>query len=400
MCQKIGQLLIVGFGGFKQNDQGQTYWNDINGTVFNQQSNVAKDIADQHVGGVILFRRIYWDKNTGQYVKNRNIVNEKQLIELTKALQAYNNKTRQQQKLPPLPLIISIDQEGGAINSLSFTNLPNYNAQALGKNDAMHMNDATKHQQVLDFTRQYALQTGRLLHRFGINLVFAPDVDVNINPVNPIIGALGRSYSDNPHIVAEQAAQMVSGFHQENVTPALKHFPGHGSSTGDTHKGLVDVTKTYQKDKELMPYKILIGNGYDDFIMSTHVINGQIDHTQCVPGDASNEQTWCPGTMSYKTLTELLRNELHFKGVIVSDDMEMDAIAANYPLQTALEKALNAGVDMFIVANHEADNTSKFVDTIARLVQSGKIKPSRIEDAYQHVIAAKQKIIKIQSNKP
>lgn len=171
MCQKIGQLLIVGFGGFKQNDQGQTNWNDLNGTVFNEQSNVAKDIADQHVGGVILFRKVYWDKNTGQYVKNRNIVNEKQLIELTKALQAYNNKTREQQKLPPLPLIISVDQEGGAINSLAFTNLPNYNAQALGKNDAMHMNDATKHQQALDFTRQYALQTGQLLHRFGINLV-------------------------------------------------------------------------------------------------------------------------------------------------------------------------------------------------------------------------------------
>lgn len=338
-CQKIGQLLIVGFGGLDQDPEGKVVWRDPNGTRFKEDSNIAKDIADWHIGGVIFFRNTLRHQQTGKLIRDRNIQSGEQLTQLTSALQAYNNKVREQQKLQPLPLITSLDQEGGLVNPLVFAKeLPNYTPQALGANQAMNAADPQKLHNALAFTLDFGKKTGASLRKYGINLDFAPDVDVNINPVNPIIGGLARSYSDNPEIVANQAAQMISGLHSENIMTTIKHFPGHGSSTGDTHKGLVDVTNTYQMDKELAPYKILIGQGYNDFVMSTHVINGQIDRTQCAPGEANNPETWCPGTMSHKTLTELLRNQLHFNGVIVSDDMSMNAISTHYSLATALEK--------------------------------------------------------------
>lgn len=390
-CQKIGQLLIVGFGGIDQKPNGDMTWNDPNGSQFKENSYIARDIADNHVGGIIFFNKIWRQPGTGKIIRDRNIESGEQLGKLAHALQAFNTKSRQQQHLPPLPLILALDQEGGVVNPLVYVaRLPNYTPQAMGTNEIMHSSDSGKRQAALAFTLEYAKQTGAALQRYGINLNFAPDVDVNINPVNPIIGGLSRSYSDDPAVVANQAQQVIDGLHSAGVMATLKHFPGHGSSTGDTHTSLVDVTDTHQMDKELVPYKTLIGQGYADFIMSTHVINGQIDRTPCVAGDANDPQTWCPGTMSYKTLTELLRNQLHFNGVIVSDDMGMAAIAKHYPLEVALEKGLNAGVDMFIVSNHEFDNTTEFVNTIAKLVRDGKVPESRIDDAYQHVVAAKQ----------
>lgn len=392
-CQKIGQLLIVGFGGIDMTPEGKIIWNDPHGLVFEKNSHIAKDIADWHVGGVIYFRTTWRQKPTRKLIRDRNIQGEEQLTQLSSNLQAYNAKVRAEQKLPALPLIITVDQESGLINALGFSPaLPNYTAQALGKNEEMAAADPQKLQNAKEFTLKFGEQTGASLKEYGINLDFAPDVDVNINPINPIIGGLSRSYSDNPQIVADQAQQFIQGLHHQNIMATIKHFPGHGSSVGDTHKALVDVTNTYQMDPELLPYKVLISQGYADFIMSTHVINGQIDRSQCIAGDFNDPQTWCPGTMSYKTLTELLRNQLHFQGVIVSDDMSMAAIAEHYPLELALEKALNAGVDMFIIANHDFDYTPEFVMAIAKLVRDGKVPQSRIDDAYQHVLAAKQRL--------
>ncbi len=397
LCEKIGQLLIVGFGGLDQTPQGEITWRDPNALHFKSNSLVARDIKDWHVGGVIYFRGQFRREKDGKLIGDRNVQSRVQLSELSRDLQRYNDTVRQQQHLSPFPLFISIDQEGGLINPLVFIkNLPNFTAQARGENENQNWNDPSKRQAALDFGRKYGQITGAALKACGINLDFAPVVDVNINPVNPIIGGLSRSFSNNPDIVADQAQQFLLGLQEEKVLATLKHFPGHGSSTGDSHKGLVDVTNTYQMDKELLPYKKIIDQGYTDFIMSTHVINGQIDRTPCAPGDPQNPENWCPGTMSYNTLTGLLRKQLHFEGVIISDDMSMAAITGHYSLETALEKALSAGVDMFIVANHDANYTPKFVITIAKLVRDGKIPPERIEDAYQHVIAAKQKLLNSQ----
>ena len=258
LCQKIGQLLIVGFGNMDHDDQDKITWNDPNGTQFKKNSYIARDIADWHVGGVIYFRGEIRDPLTGVAIRERNIENDVQLAQLSRDLQAYNAKVRQRDHLPSLPLIISIDQEGGIVNPLYFDHdLPNFTPQSLGKYETMNLNDPQKHQAALAFTNNFGKLTGASLRKYGINLDFAPDVDVDINPVNPIIGGLSRSFSDNPEVVASQAGQFLTGLHSSHILATLKHFPGHGSSSGDTHKALVDVTNTYQMDKELMPYKIL-----------------------------------------------------------------------------------------------------------------------------------------------
>ena len=174
------------------------------------------------------------------------------------------------------------------------------------------------------------------------------------------------------------------------IIPVLKHFPGHGSPLGDSHIGLVDATNTYQKDKELQPYYRLTAEGYDGMVMTTHVINGQIDQTQCKAGLKTDRSTWCPGTMSKKTLTDLLRNKMGFRGLIVSDDMTMGAIAREYDLRGAFKNSINAGVDIFIVANNYQDQTDEIINTIARLVKDGDIKRETIDAAYGRIFNFKK----------
>lgn len=149
------------------------------------------------------------------------------------------------------------------------------------------------------------------------------------------------------------------------------------------------MTKDFEMDKELLPYQNLIQSGFQDMIMISHVINGQIDKTQCRAGNINDSTTWCPGTMSYATVARLLRDKLGFKGVIISDDMTMGAIANEYPLEIALEKAINAGVDVFIFANNYEYETEKAVNTIAKLVKEEKIKIERIEESYKRVTELK-----------
>lgn len=416
-CSKIGQMLIVGFGGLKQDDNGKILWQDPDGTVFNKKSMIAKDIKFNRIGGVILFLREFRQNKTGNFIRYRNIQNPDQLSTLTSALKNYSDQTRKEDKLEELELIISIDQEGGMVDRLPKElgfQPENIIPQAFGANEEKTLAVGSKmtstastissttmstmtpmtsngiRNPTLDQTYQYANQMAAQLNNLHFNINFAPCVDVNINPLNPVLGGRGRCFSSNYQIVIDQAWEFIQAFHNAGIIATLKHFPGHGSSLGDTHEGLVDVTDTYHKMDELEPYRELINRGYEDLIMTTHVINGQIDRTQCKPGPMEDRTTWCPGTMSYATLTSLLREQLGFKGVIVSDDMTMGAIANEYPLEIALEKAINAGVDMFILANYTSHQTSEVINTIARLVIEGKVQQSRIDDAYNNIVKLKK----------
>jgi len=402
MCHKIGQMLIVGFGGLKQDTEGKILWEDPNNTLFKENSNIANAIKNQYIGGVILFSRPYRQSPTEKFIRDRNIQSAEQTAKLTADLENYSKQMRKDQSLPEIPLFISVDQEGGMVDRFpkgkDFSG-PNLLPQALGANEERALSEQSRDPESTDRlqksllqTRQYADQMATRLNRLHFNLNFAPCVDVNINPLNPILGGLGRCFSANEAIVAHQAWEFVQAFHQQGILATLKHFPGHGSSLGDTHLGLVDVTDTYNKDKELSPYQRLIEEGYEDIIMTTHVINGQIDKTQCKPGSRSDPKTWCPGTMSQTTLTKLLREQLGFKGVIVSDDMTMGAISDEYPLDFALEKGINAGVEIFIISNNTSDKTEFMVNTIAALIKSGKVQPSTIDKAYQHIVAVKNRI--------
>lgn len=404
VCAKIAQMLIVGFGGYSQDDKtGQVTWDDINHITFNEKSNIARDIA-QHIGGVVLYTQQNRDILTGQFRRDSNIQSPQQLEKLNRDLQAYAAKVQWPDELP---LLITIDQEGGIVDRLPSA-LGFHQHQtvlfplALGVNEELGFSDPVKRSKALQDTYQYALQMANELVANHVNVNFAPDVDVNTNPLNPIIGGKGRSFSANPEIVADQAWQFVQAFHIKGLIPVLKHFPGHGSSTGDSHEGLVDVTNTYDAGKELEPYRILLQKGYVDPIMTTHVINGQIDRSQCKKGLPEDPATWCPGTLSYKTLTVKLRGELGFKGVIISDDLTMGGITHYYApldfehaLPLILEKAINAGVDMFIIANHDNDYTQKVINTIGQLVKDGKIKVEQIEEANKRIVTLKQRMLSL-----
>jgi len=396
LCYKIGQMLIVGFGGFAQTADGAVVFNDSNSSVFNEESLLASDIRQAHIGGVIFFSEPVKDVRTQTFIRYRNIVNPQQLIQLTTAILNYSRQTNKAQGLPNLPLLLAVDEEGGGVDRLNaaqgffqqVTLLP----QALGMDEQMSGGNTVKKKRAWAAAKSQADLIAKTLHLYHFNVDFAPVVDVDVNPVNPIIGGRGRSFSSNPAIVVNQAKIFIQALHQYGIVAAIKHFPGHGSSSGDTHAGLVDVTDTYQPSKELYPYEALFKLGYVDMVMTTHVINGQIDRSQCKKGAFDDHLTWCPGTMSKKTLTGLLRNKLKFNGVIVSDDMTMGAITKEYPLPLALEKAINAGVDMFIVSNNQSNETMKMVNTIARLVKQGKIKRSTIDRAYQRIAKLKKRV--------
>ncbi|ACF12716.1 Beta-N-acetylhexosaminidase [Chloroherpeton thalassium ATCC 35110] len=337
---KIGQLLMIGFRGLHVADS----------------SKVIVDIRQQRIGGVILF-----DYDLPLKQASRNIQSPEQVCALIKELQA----------AAPIPLLIAIDQEGGRVNRLKekFGFPKSVSAAWLGEVNS------------LDSTQKYAEQTAKTLAALGINLNFAPVLDVNTNPENPVIGKLARSFSENPEIVAEHGLATVKAFHQFGVLSAVKHFPGHGSAWNDSHKGLADVTETWQP-LEIEPFKRVIQAGECDMVMTAHVFNAKLDTT-------------FPATLSQNVITGLLRKELGFDGVVVSDDMQMEAIRSFYGLETAVRLALNAGVDLLVFANNsvfEPDIAERAHQMIRAMVLQGKVSRERIDASYQRLMKLKSRL--------
>jgi beta-N-acetylhexosaminidase len=338
--QKIGQMLIIGFRGDK----------------IDRTSYISKAMNVLNLGGVILFDK----DNPSSGTEKRNITSYNQ----TKTLIANLNK------YSPSPLFISVDAEGGYINRLKekygFINIPS--AEQMGKG-------------TIEETKNQADTLGRELKDLGINMDFAPVVDVNVNPENPVIGYLKRSFSADPEKVYEYASSFINGLHQNNIITAIKHFPGHGSSTSDSHLGIVDVTNTY-KQEELIPYQKLIENGYSDMVMTAHIINTNIDPTY-------------PSTLSPLFIKNILRNQLKFTGVVVSDDMQMGAIVDNYGYDEAIIRAINAGCDMLIISNNGKTYSEQApydaVNIILKAIEKGEISEQQINDSYGRIQALKEK---------
>jgi beta-N-acetylhexosaminidase len=221
----------------------------------------------------------------------------------------------------------------------------------------------------------------KTLAELGINLNLAPVVDVNTNPDNPIIAKYERSFSADPEIVTEHALEFIKAHHEQGVLCTLKHFPGHGSSTGDSHLGVVDVTDTWART-ELEPYANIIQAGQADAIMTAHVFNANLDSEY-------------PATLSRPTITGILREELGYGGVVISDDMQMGAIADHYGFETAIQKSIEAGVDIIAIANnsvYEEDIAARTVALIKQLVQDGRVDEARIHESYQRIQRLKSKL--------
>ncbi|WP_304545905.1 glycoside hydrolase family 3 N-terminal domain-containing protein [Sulfurimonas microaerophilic] len=338
--QLIARMVIVGFEGDR----------------LEQNATIIQDLKNYPLGGVILF-----DKNLKEPSKTKNIIDPKQLQELTKTLQ--ENATQ--------PLFISIDQEGGKVARLK-------------PEEGFYKAPSAKEIATLSLaeSRIFYKKQAQMLQENGLNLNFAPVVDLALNPENKVIAGLERSYGKTPRDVVSYASIMIEEQNRAGVLSVLKHFPGHGSSLGDSHKGFVDISDTWS-EIELDPYKQLIDQNKIDLIMTAHVFNKHLDPNY-------------PATLSYNVNTKLLREQLSFRGVIVSDDLQMKAISEHYSLKEALTLAINSGVDMVLFGNQLGSNTpEEIIETIFTEVKEQHIPLKRIVEANNRIEAlhTKQKIV-------
>jgi beta-N-acetylhexosaminidase len=218
----------------------------------------------------------------------------------------------------------------------------------------------------------------RTLADVGVTLNLAPVVDLAVNPDNPIIAAVERSYSADPSVVTAHASAFIEAHHAAGVRCAIKHFPGQGSAGADTHLGVVDVTDAWT-DVELEPFRALAADRLPDAVLTAHIFNAALDAEH-------------PATLSGATVDGLLRDRIGFQGVVISDDMQMGAIRDAYGLDEAIGLAIDAGVDVLLVANqlvYEPDVAVRIVDLVERLVSDGRISEARIDASYLRMAALK-----------
>ena len=334
-----GQMIMVGFRG-----------------ISSEELPIIKIIQDCYLGGVILFTR-----DCDPSLETRNIDSREQLHALLAGLHAES----------PYPLLTGIDQEGGKVRRLKweqgFAPLPP--AEELGKG-----NPAA--------TRLAAGRSAAEMKELGINLDFAPVVDVNINPDSPAIGLIQRSFSADADTATAHARAFTQGLHAHGVLNCLKHFPGHGSASTDTHLGITDISQTWHPEQELYPYKILISEGLADLIMAGHLMNSNIDAQY-------------PASLSQLTITGLLRNKLGFDGVVISDDLQMGAITSQYSLEEAILLAIQAGTDILLCGNnvyYDENLGRQMHNIILNLLAEGKISRERLEESYSRIRRLKEKL--------
>ncbi|MDW8467478.1 MAG: glycoside hydrolase family 3 N-terminal domain-containing protein [Chloroherpetonaceae bacterium] len=340
---KIGQMVMVGFRGLSVADT----------------SAIVQDLRQRYIGGVILFD---YDVPAKSPVRNiESPAQVRQLIHRLKQIAAEHST---------LPLFVAIDQEGGRVARLKekFGFQRTVSAAYLGT-------------QPLDSTRFYAARIAKELASLGININFAPCVNVNLNPENPVIAKYERSFSADARQVARYAEAFIDEHRKQGILTTLKHFPGHGSSRSDSHVGFVDVTAVWSPE-ELMPYRTLIQAGKVDMVMTAHIFHSGLDSA-------------LPATLSQNVVKRLLRDSLQYKGVVVSDDMQMKAISAQYGLETAIKYALLAGIDMLLFGNnldYDPEIARKATACIKQLVADKVISPARIEESYQRIVALKLRL--------
>lgn len=337
---KIGQMFMVGFKGFEAADT----------------SHIRRDIEDLNLGGVILF-----DYDVPSGTPNRNIESPEQVRNLIGSLQ----------DLAETPLLMAVDQEGGRVARLKtdrgFVN--HVSANHIGNVDRT------------DSTRYYAALMADQLRDLGFNVNFAPVVDLNTNPENPVIGQLDRSFSADPEVVVRHTEIYLEEFERAGVLGVLKHFPGHGSAWNDSHVGMADVTDTWE-EIELEPYRMLSGGTLPFAVMTAHVFNENLDPD-------------VPATLSREVQTVLLREEIGFNGLLFSDDMQMDAIRNYYGVETAIESAIKAGVDVLIFANnsvYDPEILPTGIEIVKNLIDEGVITEEMIDESYQRIMAAKERL--------
>ena len=331
--QMIGQMLMVGFVGTNPKAEGYR-------TVLQQA-------FEGKIGGVIYL---------GRNIRSLNTVRQ-----MNKGLQGMSSGR---------PLFIAIDQEGGRIERLTsdvgFKEIPS--AAAISRN----LDPEAAGEVYQNLAAQLAI--------LGFNLNLGPVVDLNINPDNPIVGRLDRSYSRDPVKVASYARAFVEGHRGRGVLTSLKHFPGHGSSVADTHKDAADVTDTWD-EAELWPYRSLIASGHADMIMSSHIINRRL-----------SGGVVAPASLSRAVLVDLLRETMGFKGIVITDDLQMGAVTDDREFDESVKAAVLAGNDILVFANDKSPDPhvpEKVANVLALEAEDNPKMLERIRSAYENILKLK-----------
>ncbi len=338
-----------------------SYGGDNNNTgITEMNGDVEAFLQKYHFGGVILFAE--------------NFETSRGSSELIASLQAANGGD--------VPLLIGVDQEGGTVTRIPFSTMF-MNAMALGAAGSA------------DDIYSAASVIGDEVASLGINTDFAPVADVNSEPSNPVIGV--RSFSDDPAYAGECAVSFMKGLRDQAVIPVLKHFPGHGDTVADSHTSLPQVSKTYEEIQkcELVPFRNGIREGAD-MIMTAHIQYPLIETGTC--RSKNGEEVFLPATMSKKMITDILRNELGFAGVVISDSLAMDAIKEYFSAEDVITRVIGAGVDMFLMpADHRMDlpvylnELESFIRTAAELAEKGEIDQARIDASVRRILSLKEK---------
>ena len=337
--QLVGQLIIAGFRSDKVSNN----------------SNIVRYIKEYNLSGVILYDQDIEKNKLG----SRNIKSLAQLKMLTDNLQSISDN----------PLFISIDQEGGNVNRLNssygFPEFPSWQHIGLLDNDLI--------------TKQFAESMSETMTSTGINLNFAPVLDLDYGE-KTYIGKLERAFSGDPKLVIEHSKILIDTMKNDNIISCGKHFPGQGSAKGDTHNGFIDISESWSV-ADLLPYTELIESHHLDMIMASHVFNNKFD-----PG--------FPAALSHETITNSLRNELNFKGVIICDDPSMRAISDNYDFEDMFVLMINSGIDLLCLGNnlnYDPDFIPKAVRAIRSAIEKNRISTERINESIDRIALLKKK---------
>lgn len=324
ITEKVGQMLMIGIDEDKLNTQS------------------AKFMQENHIGGVI--------------INGYNVKSVQQLLTLNNQIKATN---AQQDKIP---IFLSVDEEGGMISRMppGIKNLPT--SKVIGD----------KYSTDLAFKVGDAI--GDRVRAFGFNMTMAPVMDINSNPHNPIIGV--RSFGSNANVVTEMGITEMKAIQEKNIIPVIKHFPGHGDTDVDSHKGLPIVYHGMERlnNLELIPFKKAIEQNAD-VTMVAHILIPKLDPQ-------------FPSSLSKNVVTTLLRKKLHFNGVIITDDLTMEAILKNYQIGAAAVKAVQAGNDIVLIC-HGLENQVKARNAILAAVKKGEISTQQINDSVYRILKLK-----------
>ena len=337
--QLVGQLIIAGFRSDKVSNN----------------SNIVRYIKEYNLSGVILYDQDIEKNKLG----SRNIKSPAQLKLLTDNLQSISDN----------PLFISIDQEGGNVNRLNssygFPEFPSWQHIGLLDNDLI--------------TKQFAESMSETMTSTGINLNFAPVLDLDYGE-KTYIGKLERAFSGDPKLVIKHSKIFIDTMKNDNIISCGKHFPGQGSAKGDTHNGFIDISESWSV-ADLLPYTELIESHHLDMIMLSHVFNNKFDPE-------------FPASLSHETITNSLRNDLNFKGVIICDDPSMRAISDNYDFEDMFVLMINSGIDLLCLGNnlnYDPDFIPKAVRAIRSAIEKNRISTERINESIDRIALLKKK---------